>query len=76
MLHATTGFFKEKAFFFLVKEKLKDLISFYNINEMGFYNYIMKVKARLEWKIDRNLSDPAVNIDIMMNSRTLAKYFL
>lgn len=48
MLHATTGFFKEKAFFFLVKEKLKDLISFYNINEMGFYNYIMKVKARLE----------------------------
>lgn len=43
---------------------------------MREYNYIMKVKARLKWKIDRNLSDHAVNIDIMMNSHTLAKYFL
>lgn len=43
---------------------------------MSGYNYIMKVKARLKWKIDRNLSDDAGNRDTMMNSHTLAKYFL
>lgn len=43
---------------------------------MREYNYILKVKASLKWKIDWNISDRTLNIGVLMNSHTLAKYVL